>query len=225
LFSSISPVGLSSILEALDREYERAVQRDASVHAIEASKRGLPALVEDVKRELGTPASIGRHRIADAGPAKLIDDSARATPIASARARALEGTMSESHFVTVVIVPVEAEAAHRLGVALSERKHLSVLKDDILAALQRVTVAPKRADPQAVTGAMRERERTSGLTRRERQVLTLLSEGKSNREIAEKLMISQGTVHSHVAKIFRKLGIHSRRQLVGFQPLEPETHG
>ncbi len=48
------------------------------------------------------------------------------------------------------------------------------------------------------------------LTRREREVLCLLAEGLTNREIAERLVISEHTVHRHVANILRKLELPSR---------------
>jgi ATP/maltotriose-dependent transcriptional regulator MalT len=49
-----------------------------------------------------------------------------------------------------------------------------------------------------------------GLTGRERQVLTLLASGRSNREIAAVLVISEHTVARHVQNIFGKLGVSSR---------------
>jgi len=48
------------------------------------------------------------------------------------------------------------------------------------------------------------------LTRRERQVLGLIAQGKTNREIAALLVTSQGTVKTHVTHIFRKLGVSDR---------------
>lgn len=50
----------------------------------------------------------------------------------------------------------------------------------------------------------------SKLTRRERQVLGLMAQGKTNREIAALLVTSQGTVKTHVTHIFRKLGVSDR---------------
>ncbi|MCI0437045.1 MAG: LuxR C-terminal-related transcriptional regulator [Gemmatimonadetes bacterium] len=50
----------------------------------------------------------------------------------------------------------------------------------------------------------------AGLTRRERQVLRLVAQGLANRQIARKLVISEHTVHRHVANILRKLGVASR---------------
>ncbi len=50
------------------------------------------------------------------------------------------------------------------------------------------------------------------LTRREREILALLSVGHSDAEIAEKLFISQRTVNNHVHAILNKLGVHNRTQ-------------
>ena len=51
---------------------------------------------------------------------------------------------------------------------------------------------------------------SSPLTRREREVLAFVAAGKSNREIASQLVVSQHTVHRHVANILRKLGEPTR---------------
>jgi PAS domain S-box-containing protein len=52
------------------------------------------------------------------------------------------------------------------------------------------------------------------LTRRERQVLTLLSEGNSTKRVAERLSISPTTVRNHVQSVLRKLGVHSKLEAV-----------
>jgi non-specific serine/threonine protein kinase len=62
------------------------------------------------------------------------------------------------------------------------------------------------------------------LTRREEQIAEMLSEGLSNREIAERLVIAQRTVESHVASILTKLGYTSRSQVaVWFIQRQRET--
>jgi two-component system nitrate/nitrite response regulator NarL len=53
-----------------------------------------------------------------------------------------------------------------------------------------------------------------GLTARHRQVATLVGRGLSNREIAKKLGLAEGTVKQHVHAIHEKLKIHSRTKLV-----------
>lgn len=52
------------------------------------------------------------------------------------------------------------------------------------------------------------------LTEREREVLTLVAEGKTNQEIAEKLFVRDVTVKTHLNAIFRKLKVKSRTQAV-----------
>ena len=51
-----------------------------------------------------------------------------------------------------------------------------------------------------------------GLTTRESEVLTLLTEGASNAQIAAALFVSVETVRSHVKQVYRKLGVHTRSQ-------------
>jgi DNA-binding NarL/FixJ family response regulator len=50
------------------------------------------------------------------------------------------------------------------------------------------------------------------LTQREHDILALLAEGRSNREIAQALFLSEKTVKAHLAAIFRKLGVTNRTQ-------------
>jgi DNA-binding CsgD family transcriptional regulator len=54
----------------------------------------------------------------------------------------------------------------------------------------------------------------SPLTPREREILKLLKQGYSDKRIAAMLQRSAHTVHRHVESIFKKLGVHSRRDLM-----------
>ncbi|MFD7405447.1 response regulator transcription factor [Streptomyces sp. NPDC059866] len=56
----------------------------------------------------------------------------------------------------------------------------------------------------------------NGLSRREREVLTLVGTGRNNAEIAARLWVSSNTVRSHVQRLMRKLGLRSRLCLVIF---------
>jgi NarL family two-component system response regulator LiaR len=55
-----------------------------------------------------------------------------------------------------------------------------------------------------------------GITRRELEILELIAEGMSNREIAEKLYVSENTVKTHSSRVFDKLGARRRTQAVQF---------
>lgn len=66
------------------------------------------------------------------------------------------------------------------------------------------------AREQTVNGAARPTSGPDSLTDREREVMTLLSRGRTNRQIAEELVISAKTVRNHVCTIYEKLGAGSR---------------
>ena len=59
-----------------------------------------------------------------------------------------------------------------------------------------------------------ERQRKLGITRRELEILELIARGLSNREIAEKLFVSENTVKTHSSRLFDKLDVKRRTQAV-----------
>ena len=67
-------------------------------------------------------------------------------------------------------------------------------------------------DQESGTNANGHRRNEYSLTQREHDILALLSEGRSNREIAGHLYLSEKTVKAHLAAIFRKLGVTNRTQ-------------
>ncbi|MFD7921445.1 response regulator [Streptomyces sp. NPDC059740] len=78
------------------------------------------------------------------------------------------------------------------------------------AAQGRTALAPTVAD------RLMNRLRTPGtaLTRREREVLTLVAEGLSNQAVGRRLHLTEGTVKSHLARIYTKLDVDSRTAAV-----------
>jgi two-component system response regulator NreC len=61
-----------------------------------------------------------------------------------------------------------------------------------------------------------EHETGDALSPRETEILSLLAEGYSNKEIAEKLVVSPSTVHSHRSNLMNKLGLSNRRELIQY---------
>jgi DNA-binding CsgD family transcriptional regulator len=57
------------------------------------------------------------------------------------------------------------------------------------------------------------RKRQEGLTAAERRVASLVAEGRTNREVAAALFLTERTVASHLTHVYAKLGIRSRTEL------------
>jgi DNA-binding NarL/FixJ family response regulator len=80
------------------------------------------------------------------------------------------------------------------------------------AAVIRQFVANDEAPPPQQTAPPRERER-SPLSQREREIVALVAQGFKNKEMAEKMFISEQTVKNHLHNIFDKLGVSDRLEL------------
>jgi DNA-binding NarL/FixJ family response regulator len=102
---------------------------------------------------------------------------------------------------------------------------------EFVDALTRVAAGGTALDPEVVTQLL---DRRSGglteLTPRERDVLALMAEGRSNSAIAEVLVVTERAVEKHVSNIFSKLGLprsqdDHRRVLAVLRYLEPDRTG
>jgi DNA-binding NarL/FixJ family response regulator len=83
---------------------------------------------------------------------------------------------------------------------------------EFTGALERIAAGGTALDPEVITKLMRASRQVGGLgglTPREREVLELMAQGRSNAAIAEAMVISSGAVEKHVASIFGKLGLPS----------------
>jgi ATP/maltotriose-dependent transcriptional regulator MalT len=95
-----------------------------------------------------------------------------------------------------------AEAEARAALAAFEELGAGRDADAVAALLRELGVKAARSGPRGI----------GTLTKREREVLSLLGEGLSNPEIAERLFLSRKTVEHHVARVLRKLGLRNRAE-------------
>jgi DNA-binding NarL/FixJ family response regulator len=88
--------------------------------------------------------------------------------------------------------------------------------DEVVQAIRAAVAGQMHLDPavaRLLADSVRRADRPGDdLTPREREVLGLVAEGASNREIADRLVVSERTARTHVSAILRKLGLVSRTQ-------------
>jgi DNA-binding NarL/FixJ family response regulator len=109
----------------------------------------------------------------------------------------------ETRFVRELL----AEGSSGVGYLLKER--VSDL-DEFTAALDRIATGGTALDPEVVTQLFGAGPRDGGistLTPRERQVLELMAEGRTNSAIAKQLVVTERAIEKHVANIFTKLNL------------------
>ena len=110
------------------------------------------------------------------------------------------------------------ESTERVGYLLKDRvADVAAFTD----AVRRVAAGGSALDPEVVSHLLGRRRRDdplSELTPREREVLGLMAEGRSNRAIAEELVVTERAVEKHVTSIFGKLGLpatdHDHRRVL-----------
>jgi DNA-binding NarL/FixJ family response regulator len=85
---------------------------------------------------------------------------------------------------------------------------------ELANAIRKVAAGEIVLDPQLAKPANLRGERNAGLTARELEILQLIVNGKSNKEIADDLKLSVNTVAVHRANIMETLGIHKTAELV-----------
>lgn len=97
--------------------------------------------------------------------------------------------------------------------------------EDLVKALESVSKGKAMLDPavtqrvfQEVRRAVKEEEASAfvHLSQQEKHVLLLVSEGKTNREIAKALFLGEGTVRNYVSSILSKLGVNNRAEAAAY---------
>lgn len=184
------------------------------------TRRGLVALLEDGGHEVVAAVGDGDGAlaaVAEHGPdAAILDIRMPPTHTDEGLVAAAE-IRRRSADTAVLVLSHYVEPAYALGlVEAFPRRSGYLLKDRIvegstlLQALDRLAADECVIDPAIVSRLMRsthDRDPLAALTGREREVLGLVAEGRSNGAIALLLTIAERTVESHTTQIFLKLGI------------------
>jgi DNA-binding NarL/FixJ family response regulator len=166
--------------------------------------------------------------VQNAKPQLVLLDSALGEHDSLRLLEAVRGVSPESRVIVMDLLPAPQDVVDFVAAGCSA----FILKDATLedfvgtirAVAQGMTVLPpaltgtifsevaQRAvqrDPAAVREA-------ASMTKREQEVIALIGEGLSNREIADRLHIALHTVKSHVHNVLEKLALHSRLQIAAF---------
>jgi DNA-binding NarL/FixJ family response regulator len=118
--------------------------------------------------------------------------------------------------IGIIVLSAHVEVDHAMDLLASGRATGYVLKGGVtdvrefLETLERVAKGGSVVDPavvQELFGASRRDDPLGELSGREREVLALMAEGRSNAGIARRLWVSEGTVEKHVSSILSKLPI------------------
>jgi DNA-binding NarL/FixJ family response regulator len=161
------------------------------------------ALVEAVARERPDVAVVDVRL-----PPSFRDEGLRAALEARRRVPGTAVLVVSQYVEQTYAVELLADGAGGVGYLLKER-----IADpaDFVEAVRRVADGGTAMDPEVVAQlvARRGRSELGELTPREREVLELMAEGRSNAAIAESLVVTEGAVEKHVSNIFGKLGLTS----------------
>jgi DNA-binding CsgD family transcriptional regulator len=174
---------------------------------------GDPARMLDEARSWGTPRSIGCALLAAGLAAQDIDLLAEAAEVLEPSPARLE----------------HARALTELGAALRRANRRAAARDplrralDLAAACGAQPLADRARHELRAAGGRPRRPRLSGaesLTASERRVAQMAVGGMTNRDIAQALLVTVKTVETHLGRLYRKLGIHSRAELAEMMAAE-----
>jgi DNA-binding NarL/FixJ family response regulator len=192
----------------------RVVIADDSVLLREGLARVLDGAGLDVVAQVGDASALAFAVRRECPDVAIVD--VRMPPTQTDEGAVAASRIREDHpEVGVLLLSQVVEARHALrlfqdrpegfGYLLKDR----VLEiDDFVAAVRRVAAGGTAIDPEVVSqllGRRRPHDPIDDLTLREREVLGLMAEGRSNQAVCAKLFLSPKTVESHVGSIFAKL--------------------
>jgi DNA-binding NarL/FixJ family response regulator len=185
-------------------------------------RAGLARILEEHGFEVAGQAGTGEELIAqvDADPPDVAvidirmppthtDEGLKAAEAIRASHPGVALLVLSQHLDTRYAVKLLSEGAQRTGYLLKERvTDIS----ELTGVIDRLMAGESVIDPDIVSRLMakgREHDPVATLTAREREVLSLMAEGRSNKGICDKLFLSPKTVNTHIHNIFTKLRLET----------------
>ncbi len=201
---------------------------------------GLRRLLQDNGMEVVAEVDRGEHLVSAAFghkpdvcvvdvrlPPTFRDEGLRAALAARERMPGLPVLILSQHVEQTYAAELLADGVGGIGYLLKDRV---ADVDDFVAAVRRVAAGGTVLDPEVVAQILARRRSSAidSLSPREREVLALMAEGRSNQAIAETLVVTGGAVEKHVSSIFGKLdlpasGEDNRRVLAVLTYLRAES--
>ncbi|MEU8821567.1 response regulator transcription factor [Actinoplanes sp. NPDC048796] len=137
-------------------------------------------------------------------PPTHTDEGLKAAIAARAAVPGLPVLVLSQHVEPLYARELLSDSGRGIGYLLKER--VSDV-EEFIRAVEQVAAGGTALDPEVVTQLLARREPLAGLTRREREVLKHIAEGRSNAAIAAQLFITEKVVSKYINNIFSKLGM------------------
>jgi DNA-binding NarL/FixJ family response regulator len=143
-------------------------------------------------------------------------------------AETVQKEMADSHVIVMDLLPAHEEIAEFVNAGVAGFILKDATFEDVVGTI-RLVAGGARVLPPPMTGtlfsqiarvALQRGEAAAHqevrMTRREREVISLIAAGMSNKEIAQRLHIATDTVKSHVRNVMEKLALHTRLQIAAY---------
>jgi DNA-binding NarL/FixJ family response regulator len=183
-------------------------------------REGLASLLDRSGYEVVGQAGDGTQLLAlarEAGPDLVVTDIRMPPTHTTEGLEAAQVIRQERPETAILVLSAYVEVQHAMellagggGIGYLLKSRIADV-EEFLDALQRIVRGGSVVDPALVrelVTARRREDPLAALSERERQVLALMAEGRSNAGIARRLWVTEGTVEKHISSILTKLNLH-----------------
>ena len=143
-------------------------------------------------------------------------------------AESVKASMTESRVIVMDLLPVHEEIAEFVNAGVAGFILKDATFEDFVGTIRSVAGGARVLPPRmtgtlfsqiaaaAVSRSASTAHKSVRMTKREREVVSLIAEGMSNKEIAHRLHVATDTVKSHVRNVMDKLALHTRLQIAAY---------